>query len=350
MNRLLKPTLIICATLLAFVIFMRLLSSTQWLVVLIAGMVVSMTVALYFFITRDTDLYRQKVEKRLEELLAARGLTASQREMRLLKDELLSDIPLLHRTLLRFEVFNRLKELLRQADLKIVVNIFLLMSLITALLGGWLVFVLSHSVIITFIVMPVAALLPLMFVLRQRRRRFDLFIGQLPDALELMIRSLQAGHSFTSALQTVATEMPDPVAREFGKAYEEQNLGLNIKIALENLVERMPLPDLKLCVTAILIQREVGGNLAEVMHNISHTIRERFRIQGEIRVKSAQARLSGYIVSALPFLVFLLINLTNPSYLQPLYEHEWGTYILSGGVAMQVIGWITIRRITRIEI
>ena len=114
-----------------------------------------------------------------------------------------------------------------------------------------------------------------------------------------MVRSLQAGHSFSSALQMVATEMPDPISREFGKAYEEQNLGLNIKIALENLVERMPILDLKLCVTAVLIQREIGGNLSEVLQNIGHTIRERFRIQGEIRVKSAQARLSGYIISAL---------------------------------------------------
>ncbi|HZS04136.1 MAG TPA: type II secretion system F family protein [Blastocatellia bacterium] len=338
--------LIPLATLIVFI----LLSDTQRLALLIALAVISLAVALYFFITRDTDLYRQRVEMRLQELLAERGLTASQREMRLLKEELLSDIPLLHRLLLRFEIFNRLKELLRQADLKIVVNIFLIISLTVSFLVGWLVFVTTRSAVITFLVMPPASLIPLMYVLRHRRKRFETFVGQLPDALELMIRSLQAGHSFTSALQTVATEMPDPVAREFGKAYEEQNLGLSIKIALENLVERMPIPDLKLCVTAILIQREVGGNLAEVMHNISHTIRERFRIQGEIRVKSAQARLSGYIVSALPFILFLLINMTNPGYMQPLYDHEWGTYILTGGIAMQIIGWLTIKRITRIEL
>jgi tight adherence protein B len=165
-----------------------------------------------------------------------------------------------------------------------------------------------------------------------------------------MVRSLQAGHSFSSALQMVATEMPDPIAREFGKTYEEQNLGLNIKAALENLVERVPILDLKLCVTAVLIQREIGGNLSEVLKNIGHTIRERFRIQGEIRVKSAQARLSGYIVSALPFFLFFWINLVNPAYMKTLYDHPNGFYILAAGVVMQVVGWLIIRKIVNIEI
>jgi tight adherence protein B len=186
--------------------------------------------------------------------------------------------------------------------------------------------------------------------LNKRRRRFRTFLEQLPDAMELMVRSLQAGHSFSSALQLVATEMPEPIAREFGKTYEEQNLGLNMKSALENLVERVPILDLKLCVTAVLIQREIGGNLSEVLRNISHTIRERFRIQGEIRVKSAQARLSGYIVSALPFFLFFWINLFNPSYMQTLYDHAYGVYILGAGVVMQIVGWLVIRKIVNIQI
>ena len=181
----------------------------------------------------------------------------------------------------------------------------------------------------------------------------EAFIGiieQLPDALEMMVRSLQAGHSFSSALQMVATEMPEPIAREFGKTYEEQNMGLNIKVALENLVERVPILDLKLCVTAVLIQREIGGNLSEVLRNISHTIRERFRIQGEIRVKSAQARLSGMIVSALPFFLFFWINLVNAGYMKPLYDHPNGIYILGTGIGMQIVGWIIIRKIVDVEV
>ncbi len=308
-----------------------------------------LTVAIYFFVSRDTDQYRRRIDDRLKQLVQERG-GASHREMQLLKEELLSTVPMFHRTLIRFEVFTRLQDMLRQADVKISVYRFVIYSLIGGFVAGLLTFFFSGSLMAMLIITVVVMFAPLMYVSYRRRRRFRSFLEQLPDALELMVRSLQAGHSFSSALQMVATEMPEPIAREFGKAYEEQNLGLNIKAALENLVERVPLLDLKLCVTAVLIQREIGGNLSEVLRNISHTIRERFRIQGEIRVKSAQARLSGYIVSALPFFLFFWINLVNPAYMKTLYDHPNGIYILSAGVIMQILGWLIIRKIVNIEI
>jgi len=306
---------------------------------------------LYFFISRDTQRYHDQIEERMKQLLRDYGADASKRELELLKEELLSGIPVFHRIMLRFQIFNRLQEILRQADVKVVtVNKFLLFSLSSGIIGAWLLLVISGSLIAALMGLVTLAVAPLMLVLRKRRKRFQRFVEELPDALELMVRSLQAGHSFSSALQMVATEMPEPISREFGKAYEEQNLGLNIKIALENLVERVPILDLKLCVTAVLIQREIGGNLSEVLQNISHTIRERFRIQGEIRVKSAQARLSGYIISALPLFLFFWINLINPTFMDPLYKHEYGMYILGGAVVMQGIGWIIIKKIVTIEV
>ncbi len=308
-----------------------------------------LTVAIYFFVSRDTDQYRRRIDERLKQLVQERG-GASHREMQLLKEELLSTVPAFHRALIRFEVFNQLQEILRQADLKITVYRFVIYSLIAGFIVGLLTFFFSGSLIAMIIITIVVMLAPLFYILQKRRRRFRSFLEQLPDALELMIRSLQAGHSFSSALQMVATEMPDPIAREFGKTYEEQNLGLNIKAALENMVERVPILDLKLCVTAVLIQREIGGNLSEVLKNIGHTIRERFRIQGEIRTKSAQARLSGYIVSALPFFLFFWINLVNPGYMKTLYDHPNGVYILAAGVIMQIVGWLIIRKIVNIEI
>ncbi|MGE0885041.1 MAG: type II secretion system F family protein [Blastocatellales bacterium] len=306
-------------------------------------------VAFYFFVSRDTDEYRRRIDDRLKQLVQERG-GASQREMQLLKEELLSTVPAFHRTLIRFEVFNQLQTTLRQADMTITVYRFITYSLIGGLVVGLLTFFFSGSLMAMFIITIVVMIAPLMVVYNKRRRRFNSFLEQLPDALELMVRSLQAGHSFSSALQMVATEMPEPIAREFGKTYEEQNLGLNIKSALENMVERVPILDLKLCVTAVLIQREIGGNLSEVLRNISHTIRERFRIQGEIRVKSAQARLSGYVVSALPFFLFFWINLVNPNYMKSMYEHPLGYYILGGAVVMQFVGWLIIRKIVDIEV
>jgi tight adherence protein B len=308
-----------------------------------------LTVAIYFFVSRGTDEYRRRIDSRLQQLVRERGV-ATKREMQLLKEELLSTIPLFHQTLIRFEIFNRLQSILRQADLKVTVYRFINYSLIAGFMIGMLTFFFSGSLVAMLLITVVVMIMPLMIVLSRRRRRFRSFLEQLPDALELMVRSLQAGHSFSSALQMVATEMPDPIAREFGRTYEEQNLGLNIKAALENLVERVPILDLKLCVTAVLIQREIGGNLSEVLRNISHTIRERFRIEGEIRIKSAQARLSGYIISALPFLLFFWINLTNPNYIRTMYEHPKGYYILGGGVVMQVVGWLIIRKIVNIAL
>jgi tight adherence protein B len=298
------------------------------------------------------ERYHRRVEERLQKLIDERGpAVVSQRDIQELKQELLSDIPLFHQVLLRFEVFNRLQAILRQAEFT---NITVYKFVVSSLIAGFVVAIIpalaQRSFFVWLVSLVVVSLLPLFYVLNRRRKRFKLFVEQLPEALEMIVRSLQAGHSFSSALQAIATEMPDPVAREFGKAYEEQNLGLSMKVALENLAERIPIMDLKLCVTAILIQREVGGNLSEVLANISHTIRERFRIQGEIRVKTAQARLSGYIVSALPFIMFFWINAANPKYLQSLYDHPMGMYILGTGIVMQIVGWLIISRVVKIEV
>jgi tight adherence protein B len=308
-----------------------------------------LTVAIYFFVSRDTDAYRNKIDERLKEMVKERG-GASKREIEIIRDDLLSTIPFFHRMLIRFEVFTRLQNIIRQADMTVSVYRFVITSIVGGFLLGLTAFFFSGSMIAMLIVTTVVMLVPLGVVLNKRSKRFNKLLEQLPDALEMMVRSLQAGHSFSSALQVVATEMPEPIAREFGKAYEEQNLGLNVKQALENLIDRVPILDLKLCVTAVLIQREIGGNLSEVLRNISHTVRERFRIQGEIRVKSAQARLSGVIVSTLPFFLFFWINLVNPGYMKPLYDHPNGIYIIGTGIGMQVVGWLIIRKIVDIDV
>lgn len=309
-----------------------------------------LALAFYFYISRDLEKYQNRVNERLQKLIEERGPAISKRDLLDIKQELLSEVPFIHQALLRFEVFNELQAILKQADYtRITVYRFVTSSLIAGFVVGSILGVYGRSIFVMLVTTIVVSMIPLIFVLNRRRVRLQNFIEQLPDAIEMMIRSLQAGHSFSSALQAVATEMPDPVAREFGKAYEEQNLGLSMKVALENLAERIPLMDLKLCVTAILIQREVGGNLTEVLSNISHTIRDRFRIQGEIRVKTAQARLSGYIVSALPFILFFWISLANPKYLDSLYNHPFGYYVIGAGIFMQVVGWLIIRRIVRIE-
>src|SRR5205085_5595393 len=274
----------------------------------------------------------------------------SRRELQLLKEELLSDIPVLHRTLIRFEIFTRLQNVLKQADVKILVNRFILISLILGLVGGTLVLVFSGSIFATIVVTVGGMIAPLLFVLHKRRVRFKHFLEQLPDALELMVRSLQAGHSFSSALQMVATEMPDPIAREFGKAYEEQNLGLNLKNALENLAERMPLLDLKMCVTAVLIQRETGGNLAEILEKVANTIRERFRIMGDLKTLTTSSRMSAWLLCGLPIFVAMAVTVMNPDYMSVLWKDPRGHYLIAVAMTMQITGMLIVRKILKIKI
>ncbi|MBO0862639.1 MAG: type II secretion system F family protein [Chloracidobacterium sp.] len=248
-----------------------------------------------------------------------------------------------------FNFINRLRIALRQAGLKIGVYPFVGLSLLAGLLAGLLVFLFSGSLAAAIMMMMITAPAPSIFALDKRRRRFLVFLSQLPDALELMALSLQAGQSFISTLKVVATEMPEPIACELGKAYEEQILGLNMKSALENLVERVPILDLKLCVTALLIHREIGGALLDSLLNISHTIRERSRIERQIRVKSAQARWPCYVLSASPFWIFFSINLVNPTYMKTFYNHKYGVYALGAGAVMQIAGWLIIRKIFNIQ-
>lgn len=248
-----------------------------------------------------------------------------------------------------FKVFNRLRTALRQAGLKITVYPFVTLSLIAGAVAGLAAFLFSGSPVAAVMTLAVVTAAPPIFAFDKRRRHFRAFLSQLPDALDLMIRSLQDGHSFVSALQVAATEAPDPIARELGKTYEEQSLGLNMKSALENLVERVPIFDLRLFVTAALIHREIGGDLSEALRNVSHTIRERSRVRGAIRIKSAQARWPGYVVSASPFFIFYSINLVNPSYLKTFYDHQLGVYALGVGAVMQAVGWMITREIVNIQ-
>jgi tight adherence protein B len=248
-----------------------------------------------------------------------------------------------------FKIFNRLQTALSQAGLKVTVFPFVTISMFAGLFAGLTVLLFSGSPAPPLMTAAIITAAPSFFALGKRRRRFRAFRSQLPDAMELMIRSLQAGHSFISALREVAMEMPEPIAREFGKAYEEQSLGLNMKSALENLIERAPILDLKLCVTAALIHREIGGALSEALRNIIPMIRERTRIDDEIRTKAAQMRWTLYVVGASPFLLFISINLVDASYMKTFYDHKYGVYAFGAGAALQIAGWLIIHKIVNIQ-
>ncbi|HEY6096717.1 MAG TPA: type II secretion system F family protein, partial [Candidatus Deferrimicrobium sp.] len=194
------------------------------------------------------------------------------------------------------------------------------------------------------------ATLPTTVVGVKRGRRMKAFTSQFPDALEMFARSLRAGHSFTGAIQLVSQEMPHPLGSEFRQVFDEQNLGVPLREALTGMTHRVDSLDARFFVTAILIQRETGGNLAEIIDKIAHVIRERFRIQGQLKIFTAQARMTGIVLCLLPVGLALAIGFLNPDYLKPLWFERAGRFLIALALCMQIAGVLVIRKIVRIKI
>lgn len=195
-----------------------------------------------------------------------------------------------------------------------------------------------------------AGVLPVMWLKMRRSRRFSKFAKQLPDSLELIARALRAGHSLQAGFHLVAEETSDPIATEFRRVYEEQNLGIPLDEALRNMTERMPNVDLRFFVTAVILQRQTGGDLAEILDKIGHLIRERFEIFGQVQALTGEGRLSGIVLLALPPALFLAVYHLNPDYVMPLFTDPLGKQMMAGGVILQVLGALVIRKIVNIEV
>ena len=303
----------------------------------------------YLFATHGTDKKRAQLQKRLSEALL-HSAHAEDIEVVLARNELMSEIPWMNRMLINMQATFHLKRMLDQADLHITPSRLMMFSFMAGMLG-----LLATSVLTVFIPLMILAALacasiPLLHVWYKRKKRFDAFLEQLPDALDLVARALSAGHAFSESLHMVSTEMPEPIATEFRKTYEEQNLGLSVKLALENLTQRMPLLDLKMCVTAVLIQRETGGNLAEILEKVSYTIRERFRILGDLKTLTTSSRMSAWLLCGLPIGVALMVTFLNPDYMSVLWKDPRGHYLIAIALFMQISGMLIVRKILKIQI
>ncbi|MEN3329217.1 MAG: tight adherence protein [Acidobacteriota bacterium] len=303
----------------------------------------------YLVATHGTEQKRARLQKRLSEALLHSAQTEDI-DVVLARNELMSEIPWINRTLVNLQAALQLKRVLDQADLHITPSRLLMFSFMAGILGA-----LAASVLTVFIPLMVlgglvCAALPLVHVWWRRKKRFDSFLEQLPDALDLISRALSAGHAFSEALHMVSIEMPEPIATEFRKAYEEQNLGLSLKFALENLTQRMPILDLKMCVTAVLIQRETGGNLAEILEKVSYTIRERFRILGDLKTLTTSSRMSAWLLCGLPIFVAIAVTVLNPDYMSVLWKDPRGHYLIATALFMQITGMLIVRKILKIKI
>ena len=194
------------------------------------------------------------------------------------------------------------------------------------------------------------AMLPVGWLMFRRKRRLKKFAAQLPEALELVARALRAGHSLAAGFRLVASEMSQPIGGEFGRVFEEQNLGIPFEEALEGLTERVPNLDLKFFATAVVLQRQTGGDLAEILDKIGNLVRERFKIWGQVQALTGEGRLSGIVLLALPPMLFVAVYRMNPDYLMLLFTDDLGKKMLIGGVLMQLLGALVIRKIVNIRV
>jgi len=290
----------------------------------------------------------RRIAKRLR-LMAERGEGGVER-VDILKRRVYSRSPALEKQLRRIARLRALDNLLLQAGVKWSVAQFLGCSLVMLVVGLVAARMLDTPALAAGGVVALALASPMIVLMRTRRDRLSKLEEQLPEAADFLGRALRAGHSFANVMQMVGEEMPEPIAGEFKFAYEEINYGVPMNEALHNLAVRVPLTDLRYLVIAVLIQRESGGNLAEVLGNISRLIRARLKLLGQVRVMSAEGRMSAWILGILPLAVLLLMSVMNPAYIEVLWTDPVGVRLMwySGAVAVGGILWM--RKLIRIRI
>jgi tight adherence protein B len=266
----------------------------------------------------------------------------------ILKEEALSSTPWLDSAIRQLPFSSSLSLLIRQAGKEWKLGPLLLSCLAAALIAWWLgsLFVGAWSLLLPVAV--VVAPLGLLYVLREQRfRRFD---NQLPEAVDLMSRGLRAGHSIAAVLEMVGTEIADPLGAEFRAMHKEQTLGLPMRDAMVNLVQRIPRDDMRFIATAILLQKESGGNLAQILDKTSNLVRERARLRGQLRIYTAQGRITGWILCAAPFAMFTLISLVNKNYTKALFGEPLGVKMVEGALGLMLLGVLIIRKIIDIKV
>jgi tight adherence protein B len=290
----------------------------------------------------------QRIARRLQLMSGNQGRSAER--ISILKSRRFGRHDLADRLLQRFRFAHRLDRLLVQSGIAWSVERFLLTSVATMLVAAYLVLQWPMPLPVRLGIVLLCAYVPLLLVRRARARRLVRIEEQLPDAADFIARALRAGHSFSNVLQIVGNELPEPLSGEFRIAREEINYGVPLGEALHNMAARIPLTDLRYLVIAILIQRETGGNLAEILTNISHIIRGRLRLAAQVRVLSAEGRMSAWILGLLPFAVGGMLLLVNPAYVMVLWTDPLGVKMLWMALVMIIIGVIWLKKVIRIHI
>lgn len=262
----------------------------------------------------------------------------------------LSEVSWLNRVLKGVSLSASLDKMLYQAGMTMNVGVLILITAVLTGTGYWIGIMLSESILGALLLAAIPGSLPIMVVRFKRNRRMKKFQRQLPDALELIGRSLKAGHAFTQGMHMVGQEFEDPMGPEFEKTLDEINFGVSMDQALYNLISRVDCPDLKFFVVSVNVQRETGGNLAEIVNNISRLVRERFKFHGRVRVLASEGKLTAYILLGLPFAVGMVIHIFNPDYITTLLETPAGENMMYAAGISMLMGAICIKKMISIKV
>lgn len=325
----------------------------MWLIVVTVFLAVFIVVAL---LAAASGMGAAKQDKAmLARLDSALATTQSKSDMSDLlidvrKSDTLSNIPWMDKLLRQMELTPRLRRLLSQADLKWTVGQLMLMCLGGFAIPGYIVYWRTGALPFALLAGVVFGFAPIGFVMFKRSRRMGKFEEGLPEALDLICSALRVGHSLNSALGLVTRECPDPVGTEFRICFDEQNYGLELKTALENMTNRVPVQDLRIVVTGILIQKESGGNLAEVLEKTAEVIRERFRLKRQVMTHTAQGRLTGMVLTLLPPVLGCMLYFVNPKMMSLLWTRTMGIHLLYAAAAMTFVGGLVIRKIVNMDV
>jgi len=302
---------------------------------------------------RSQAAQEKTIEHRLHELGStpqAEGAADGEEGSSLVRKQATGPLPNVERVAKEALKGSSFERWLEQSGMAMTLSACLLVTLMLGVLGAVVSLTFSHRAW----VMPFGFALGLCilpaFIRRKRTKRFDKFEEHFPEALDLLSRGIRAGHAFSAGMKMVADELPDPVGPEFRKAFEEQNFGLPLKESLNNLALRIPLLDVRFFATAVLIQRETGGNLSEILDTLSNVVRERFKIRRQVRVHTAHGRFTGWVLMALPGCLALALSFINPDHMKLLFEDRLGQMMIMASVIMQAVGFVWIKKVIKIEV
>jgi tight adherence protein B len=321
----------------------------DWMIVILLFIAVVAVIQGILFLLRkkwDPDLkaIRQRLDEYTEVSYKQGNIDITRKERRL------SRIPRLHEIFSKVPLLKRYDKLVMQADAAQPLGVFVLIAPLLFFAGYMCAVLVTKVVLLALLTGVAAGYVPTFYLLTKRKKRMKRFEGQLPDALDLMARSLHAGHAFSGGLQTVAEEFGPPIGTEFRRVMNEINYGVPADQALKNLTERVEIDDLKFFTVSVIIHRESGGNLAEILENIATLIRERFKLHGKIRVLSAEGRLSAGILVALPFVVAVVIFLLNPEYVRILATDPFGRVLVMLALLMMGLGIFVVKKTITIKV